>query len=277
MAVQPNQPKVKSTDSDLRSKIMAAKNTLGMKNLNVAAAMAGYKSVSAQSEKNPKATGSQILNKVAPNQRQHYMQLGSAVPTDILSAGVPMQQFRSALQKLKQVGRSLNNSVEFDGEIISEATTEPPAMLLLKRVGIRIFPDGRRVAMYNNEKLGISFTIPFGTTGAAGAVNQASGLPMLPTPSTNEEVEQEEIMESLDQVSKYASEENPKSTTRHFKFADGSKMPVAHGAAKAIHMVHGALNPQNKKKFAAMLNDPKGFTKAANFALSKVQFTIGGK
>jgi hypothetical protein len=42
-------------------------------------------------------------------------------------------------------------------------------------------------------------------------------------------------------------------------------------------MVHGALNDENKKKYAEMLTHPKGFEKAANFALSKVQFTIGGK
>jgi hypothetical protein len=37
------------------------------------------------------------------------------------------------------------------------------------------------------------------------------------------------------------------------------------------------LNDDNKKKFADMLKDPKGFDKAANFAMSKVKFTIGGK
>ena len=84
-------------------------------------------------------------------------------------------------------------------------------------------------------------------------------------------------MENIDQVAKYASEENPKSLTKHFKFADGSKMPVAHGAAKAIHMVHGALNDKNKNKFAELLNNPKGFEKATNFAMSKVTFKIGGK
>jgi hypothetical protein len=42
-------------------------------------------------------------------------------------------------------------------------------------------------------------------------------------------------------------------------------------------MVHGALNDDNKKKFVEMLNNPKGFEKAANFAMSKVSFKIGGK
>jgi hypothetical protein len=61
------------------------------------------------------------------------------------------------------------------------------------------------------------------------------------------------------------------------RFDDGSKLKVSHGAAKAIHMVHGALNDENKKKFAEMLTTPKGFEKAANFAMSKVSFKIGDK
>jgi hypothetical protein len=84
-------------------------------------------------------------------------------------------------------------------------------------------------------------------------------------------------MESLEQVSAYAQQESPKAAAKHMKFADGSKLKVSHGAAKAIHMVHGALNDENKKKYAEMLTHPKGFEKAAHFALSRVQFTIGGK
>ncbi len=72
-----------------------------------------------------------------------------------------------------------------------------------------------------------------------------------------------------------ANKEQPKAMAKHMKFADGSKLKVSHGAAKAIHMVHGALNDENKKKFADMLTHPKGFEKAAHFALSKVSFKIG--
>jgi hypothetical protein len=82
-------------------------------------------------------------------------------------------------------------------------------------------------------------------------------------------------MESLEQVAAYAQQEQPKASAKHMKFADGSKLKVSHGAAKAIHMVHGALNDENKKKFADMLTTPKGFEKAAHFALSRVKFTIG--
>jgi hypothetical protein len=138
-------------------------------------------------------------------------------------------------------------------------------MLVLKRTGIRIFPDGRRVAMYVNDKMGLTFTIPYRPTGTKTDDATVPGSVS------------EEIMESLDQVAAFAQQDNVTSNAKHMKFADGSKLKVSHGAAKAIHMVHGALNDENKKKFAEMLTTPKGFEKAAHFALSKVKFSIGDK
>jgi hypothetical protein len=121
--------------------------------------------------------------------------------------------------------------------------------------------------MYNNKQLGLVITIPYAGTG-----NSPGEI----IPGTNVQMEEVEgIMESLDQVAAYAQEEQPKAMAKHMKFADGSKLKVSHGAAKAIHMVHGALNDENKKKFADMLTHPKGFEKAAHFALSKVSFKIG--
>jgi hypothetical protein len=160
------------------------------------------------------------------------------------------------------------NSTEVEGEVIAEEALnesyQPPQVLVLRRTGIRIFPDGMRVAMYSNERMKVKFTVPFSSTGVSDA------LPNV----TAEEVELEDVMESIEQVSKYAQEKSPKQTSRHMKFADGTKMPVAHGVAKAIHMVHGALNDENKKKFADMLTNPKGFNKAAKFALNSVDFKI---
>jgi len=171
-------------------------------------------------------------------------------------------------QSVQALMRNLQNGYEVTrDDYISERValaTDPPMMLILKRRAIRIFPDGKRVALYNNERLGLSFTIPYDS---AGFYQSPPGL-------RAEEVESEDIMESLDQVAAYAQEEQPKATAKHMKFADGSKLKVSHGAAKALHMVHGALNPENQKKFADMLTNPKGFEKAAHFALSKVNFTI---
>ena len=167
-------------------------------------------------------------------------------------------------QSMSAIRRNIQNGYEVSrDDYISESTVkDPPMMLILKRQGIRIFPDGKRVALYNNEKLGLSFTIPYTGNG-----------PEQETTSVSEEVE--DIMETLEQVSAYAQQESPKALAKNMKFADGSSLKVSHGAAKAIHMVHGALNPENQKKFVDMLTNPKGFTKAAQFALSKVNFSIG--
>jgi hypothetical protein len=263
-----------TSDAELRQKLNAAKTTLGIKNLNVNAAASGHVKVMKAVAANPKAQYSQIMNKLSPNERTNYIAATSQVPSDALSSNVPMNRFRRQLQVLKPAAtakKSLMNSYEIiDKEHICEATlrdeVNPPPMLVLKRTGIRIFPDGRRVAMYVNSRMGLTFTIPYSPTGTSTDAT----IPGV----KSEEVE---IMESLDQVAKYAQQDNVTSHARHFKFADGSKLKVSHGAAKAIHMVHGALNPENQKKFADMLNTPRGFEKAAHFALSKVQFTIGGK
>lgn len=164
-------------------------------------------------------------------------------------------------QSVTAVRRNIMSGYEISrDDYITEATfQDPPMVLVLKRKGVRIFPDGKRVALYVNEKLNLSVSMPYSSTG----------------PEQNlVGVSEESVMESLDQVAAYAQQDNVTSNAKHFKFADGSKLKVSHGAAKAIHMVHGALNDENKKKFADMLTTPKGFEKAAHFALSKVNFTI---
>ena len=179
-------------------------------------------------------------------------------------------------QAFQAVRRNLMQHNEIEGEeILSEAVAafkdenNPPVMIVLQRKGIRIFPDGKKVAMYHNKQLGLVITIPYGGTG---------NTPGEVVPGANVQMEEvEDIMESLEQVAAYAQQDNVTSHAKHMKFADGSKLKVSHGAAKAIHMVHSALNDENKKKFAEMLKTPKGFEKAAHFALSKVNFSIGDK
>ena len=265
-----------SVDPIVRQKIQAAKSTLGgdLKSVNVSAAVNAHQRLGDLAVQNPNAPMSRLLNRLPPSTAKAYTTVTSKIPSSQLGPNVPFQKFRNTLRALKTADdaaqaamKAANEEVQLDESL----KDQPPPMLLLKRVGIRIFPDGRRVAMYNNDRLGISFTIPFGTAGAAKIIPQATS-PLIPVPS-NEET----VMESLDQVAKFAQQDNVTSNAKHFKFADGSRLKVSHGAAKAIHMVHGALNDENKKKFADMLNTPQGFEKAAHFALSKVNFTIGGK
>lgn len=261
-----------SDDKDLRTKINTAKSTLGLKGLNVSAALAGHKAFTAAAAKNPNASYSQVLNKVAPNARQQYSTLGSAVPTDILNPGVSMSQFRATLQKLKQShSRPLNNGFEIeDKEQITESVNEafkdeqnPPAMMVLRRQAIRIFPDGRRVALYTNKQLGLTFTIPYTPSGTT---------PSTVVPGVQEEVEY--VFENVDQLKKIADSKQHAS----LKFKNGSSMKVDHFTASAVHQLHNALNDENKAKVARMVShSPEQFKKVADFALSKSTFKIKDK
>lgn len=65
--------------------------------------------------------------------------------------------------RFKELRNQLEEARSFDKEII------PAAMLVLRRRGIRIFPDGRKVAMYTNDQYGLVFTIPFNEIGQYSA------------------------------------------------------------------------------------------------------------
>lgn len=275
--MEPQQKKptaTKVTSGALRQKLNAAKSTLGLRDLNIASAATGHEKVNKLAAQNPNQQFNQILNRLSQAERKNYVAATTHIPSDSLDDRVSMSAFRRQLQAIKS-SKSLMNSFEpSEQDQIVEAIAgfkdeqNPPVMIVLQRKGIRIFPDGKKVAMYHNKQLGLVITIPYAGTGnSPGEVIPGANIQM-------EEVE--DIMESLDQVAAYAQQDNVTSHAKHFKFADGSKLKVSHGAAKAIHMVHGALNDENKKKFADMLTTPKGFEKAAHFALSKVQFKIGG-
>lgn len=269
---QTQQKSAKKPDNELRAKVMAAKTALGLKDLNVAAAVAGHKMYQAHASKNPNLNASQVLNKISPNARANYLKLTSEIPSQILG-NVPISQFRSTIQKLKQVRgimQQVNNSFEItDGDQISEATLKdelnPPVMLVLKRRGIRIFPDGKRVALYVNEKLGLTFTIPYNPAGST-AKELIPGV-------QSEEIELSE--ENIDKNIEHIKDIVDKHQAKKLKFLDGSSMTVDATTAKAIHLVHGALNDQNKAKVSRMLSHSKGqFMKVADFAMKNTAFKI---
>ncbi len=65
--------------------------------------------------------------------------------------------------KFSDLRKNLEEARSFDKEVI------PAAMLTLRRRGIRIFPDGSKVAMYTNDQYGLMFTVPFNTVGEYSA------------------------------------------------------------------------------------------------------------
>ena len=43
--------------------------------------------------------------------------------------------------------------------------TTPPAVLLLKRRGVRVFPNGQKVALFTNDQYNLTFSVPYGMVG----------------------------------------------------------------------------------------------------------------
>ena len=182
-----------------------------------------------------------------------------------------LQDYNDALQTaaLKTTGsvgvvrRNINAGVELDGDVIVEEVLNEqefvaPQMMVLRRTGVRIFPDGRRVALYVNEKYNLMFSVPY-----AQGRGASSNIPMVQA----EEVEHiEENIEHIKDIVK-------NNQAKKLKFGDGTSMNVDATTAKAIHLVHGALNDENKAKVARMLSHSKGqFLKVADFAMKNTAF-----
>jgi hypothetical protein len=64
--------------------------------------------------------------------------------------------------KFRDLRSKLNEDKALRNEVI------PAPMLVLRRKGIRIFPDGKHVALYTNDKYNLVFTIPYGGSVDAG-------------------------------------------------------------------------------------------------------------
>jgi hypothetical protein len=177
-----------------------------------------------------------------------------------------IQDYQDALQRaaLKTTGsvsavrRNINAGVEIEGDVISEEVFSAPQMLVLRRTGIRIFPDGRRVALYVNDKHNLVFSVPYSR-------NLGTEMPMVQA----EEVEHiEENIEHIKDIVKT-------NQAKKLKFQDGTSMTVDAQTAKAIHLVHNALNDENKAKVAKMLGHSKGhFMKVADFANKNTVYKI---
>ena len=85
--------------------------------------------------------------------------------------------------EFKDLRESLQESAELN----------PAALLVLKRRGIRVFPDGQRVALYTNEKYNLTFMVPFG-----GAHPSVAANPLMP-------VKEETVNEYTNVLGKVAS------------------------------------------------------------------------
>lgn len=158
------------------------------------------------------------------------------------------------------VKRNLMAGFEFtQNNFISEAVSDPPQVIVLKRKGIRIFPDGKRVALYVNEKLNLNFTIPYGPTGMENpTAMQEEVAPKAKTlPLGN----------NLEHIKKILNT----GTEMQLPFKNGSSVSVDRGTAHLIHTLHGSLNDKNKKLLDRMINKSSGhFDTVLKFARTRV-------
>jgi hypothetical protein len=134
---------------------------------------------------------------------------------------------------------------------------DPPMVMVLKRKGIRIFPDGKKVALYTNDQLGLTFTIPY------------VGGSQLETPITamREEVEDyghETLNENIKRL-RFASSKKGLPVSVNFKTGDSLKVdPIT---ARAITGLHSQLSPENQITLVDKIsNDPESFKSVASFA-----------
>jgi uncharacterized protein YyaL (SSP411 family) len=160
------------------------------------------------------------------------------------------QQAYSAVRKNIMAGYEITRD-----EYLSEAidTPTPPMMLVLKRKGVRVFPDGKRVALYTNDALGLSFTVPYNSTGAEDVVGMQS---------------EQTIVENIDHIANIVKTKQAKK----LKFDDGSSALVDGYTASAVHQLYNAVNDQNKIKIAKMVKQsPEHLGKVASFAFKKMK------
>lgn len=175
-----------------------------------------------------------------------------------------LQKYNAAIENaalgsnksVNAITQNINAGFEISGnEFLGEAAEmkDPPMMMVLKRKGIRIFPDGKRVALYVNEKLGLTFTVPYS---AQGIENAMTG------------VTEEVVSESISQLKNIVAENEPGLV----KFNDDTAMEVHHELANKILMLHNKLDNNNQEILAGMLSSSKGeFLKVAQFAHEKIK------
>ncbi len=135
-------------------------------------------------------------------------------------------------------------------EALEDMPKDPPAVLVLKRKAIRLFPDKTRIALYYNDKLNKYFSVPY----------TAADDSKFPLQAEQTEQIDEAVMDTLHKIVK-------EKQARSVKFASGHTRKVDGYTASAITQVHSSLNDDNKKKFADMVHkSPEHFQKAADFA-----------
>ena len=143
----------------------------------------------------------------------------------------------------------LNELTAMDADITKK---DPPAVLMMRRKAIRMFPNGQRIALYYVDKLDKYVTVPY-------SIVESTEI------SDTSYIEESIIHHLNDIVSNHSA--------KPIKFKDGKSMKVDVQTAHAVLNVHKALNDENKKKIEAMAHKSKDhFTRVVDFAWKHTKF-----
>jgi hypothetical protein len=143
-----------------------------------------------------------------------------------------------------------------------------PVLLILRRKAIRLFPDGRKVALYYADKLQRYFSVPStGDIVSEDLIVEAAPESSPKTTGAGNTFQASPTGEHSTQVMAALKGIVANKEPCQVKFRNGSKLKVDMLTAHAILTVYGRLsNPENQVKFDKMLNkDNAGFMKILDF------------
>lgn len=122
-----------------------------------------------------------------------------------------------------------------------ESNFDPPYVLVLKRQSIRLFPNNTKVALYYNEKLNKTFSVPYG-------------------PGMNPIIQAESLLNDL----------NFSEDSKGFLFESGESIEILHHEAESLLNLYNKLNESNRKRMLNSLCESKNsFNKILKFAINK--------
>lgn len=122
-----------------------------------------------------------------------------------------------------------------------ESNFDPPYVLVLKRQSIRLFPNNTKVALYYNEKLNKTFSVPYG-------------------PGMNPIIQAESLLNNL----------NFSEDSKGFLFESGESIEILHHEAESLLNLYNKLNESNRKRMLNSLCESKNsFNRILKFAINK--------
>ena len=152
----------------------------------------------------------------------------------------------------KQIYTKARQAVREDLNEVSPSATsdvpfvpDPPAVLVIKRRAVRLYPDGTRVALYYSDKLKRYFTVPYAT--------MSSGLSA---------IQAENFIDELRSSSRLIE-------NTLLELEDDSEVELNSEMVEHIIFAYDGLEEENKEKFIDLLtSSAENFDKAYEFCKS---------